>query len=350
MTMNIRNDLHGLTIFRFITAFYVFLFHCNLRYKAEVSEWLQSVIGNGAIGMSFFFVLSGFVMAWASRKGIKENYYRSRVARIFPAYFIMGLISIPFLFEYNLKQAITYILLFLTTAQSWFPDSFSQWNFGGSWSVSTEIFFYLVFPFLLPLIKKIPILSLSIAIIISSIIIPTSMILTNSADFPRYYVSPVHRLPEFVAGVALGCIFAQGFRFTRFNNSLLVLAIALLLFISPTNNIGWMQNNYITLPATCIVVYYLASAAINKNIITLPLIYLGKISYSFYLMQLPIMIYITKYHDTLASFPTWFIWTFLALINLVMASACYHFVEDNKTIKSFILNWKRKPNSSLELN
>jgi len=175
------------------------------------------------------------------------------------------------------------------------------------------------------------------------------VILTNSADFPRYYVSPVHRLPEFVAGVAIGCIFAQGFRFTRFNKSFLILAIASLLFISPTSNIGWMQKNYITLPATCIVVYYLASAAINKNIITLPLIYLGKISYSFYLMQLPIMIYITKYHDALASFPTWFIWTLLALINLVMASACYHFVEDNKTIKSFILNWKRKPNSSLEL-
>ncbi|HFT5251501.1 TPA: acyltransferase family protein, partial [Escherichia coli] len=149
-TMNIRNDLHGLTIFRFVTAFYVFLFHCNLRYKADISDWLQSVINNGAIGMSFFFVLSGFVMAWASRNGIKENYYRSRIARIFPAYLAMGLITAPFLFEYNITQITTYVLLFLTTAQSWFPDSFSQWNFGGSWSVSTEMFFYLVFPFLLP--------------------------------------------------------------------------------------------------------------------------------------------------------------------------------------------------------
>ncbi|MCT9843002.1 acyltransferase [Enterobacter sp. FS01] len=348
--MNIRNDLHGLTIFRFVTAFYVFLFHCNLRYKAEVSEWLQAVISNGAIGMSFFFVLSGFVMAWASREGIKENYYHSRIARIFPAYLAMGLISLPFIFEYNLTQITTYILLFLTTAQSWFPDSFSKWNFGGSWSVSTEMFFYLVFPLLLPLVKKRPTLALSIAILISSIIIPTSMILTNSTAFPFYYVSPIHRLPEFVAGIAIGCIFSRGFRITRFSNSLFIFAIASLLFISPTNNHSWMQNNYITLPATCIIVYYLASAAINKNIFTMPLIYLGKISYSFYLMQLPILIYITKYHDSLASFPTWFIWTLLGVINLVMASACYHFVEDNKVIKSFILNWRRKPKSSIELS
>lgn len=350
MTMNIRDDLHGLTIFRFVTAFYVFLFHCNIRYKAEVSDWLQSVITNGAIGMSFFFVLSGFVMAWASRNGIKQNYYRSRVARIFPAYLVMGLITVPFLFEYNITQITTYVLLFLTTTQSWFPDSFSQWNFGGSWSVSTEMFFYLAFPFLLPVIKKRPVLALGIAILISSIIIPTSMILTNGAAFPRYYVSPNHRLPEFIAGVAIGCIYTQGFRITRFNTSLFILALAALFFISPVNNNGWMQNNYATLPATCIIVYYLATAKINKNTFTLPLIYLGKISYSFYLMQLPIMIYITKYHDSLASLPTWLIWTFLAVINLMMASACYHFVEDNKTIKSFILNWRRKPSSSLELS
>ena len=176
------------------------------------------------------------------------------------------------------------------------------------------------------------------------------MIFTNSTAFPIYYVSPIHRLPEFVAGIAIGCIFSRGFRITRFSNSLFIFAIASLLFISPTNNHSWMQNNYITLPATCIIVYYLASAAINKNIFTMPLIYLGKISYSFYLMQLPILIYITKYHDSLASFPTWFIWTLLGVINLVMASACYHFVEDNKVIKSFILNWRRKPKSSIELS
>ena len=110
------------------------------------------------------------------------------------------------------------------------------------------------------------------------------MILTNSAAFPRYYVSPIHRLPEFVAGVAIGCIFSRGFRITKLNNTLFILSIASLFFIS------------------------------------------------------------------LASLPTWFIWTLLAFINLVMASACYHFVEDNKTIKSFILNWRRKPNSSLELS
>lgn len=343
--MNTRNDIHGLTIFRFITAFYVFLFHCNLRYKADTSEWLQQIISNGAVGMSFFFVLSGFVMAWASRICIKENYYRSRLARIFPAYLAMGAITLPFLFEYDLTHAATYIFLFLTTTQSWFPDSFSQWNFGGSWSVSTEMFFYLTFPFLLPLVKKRPFTILMVALFASSLIIPISMTLINSSAFPRYYVSPAHRLPEFIAGIAIGCLFSQGIRI-KYMNVLFLIAVTLLLFFAPSNNSGWMQNNYITVPCTCIIIYYIACSNINKNSLTLPFIYLGKISYSFYLMQLPIMIYITKYHETLISFPTWLIWMILAAINLVMASACYHLVEDNKNIKSFILNWKNKPNPS----
>lgn len=346
--MSTRRDLHGLTIFRFFTAFYVFLFHCNLRYQADVYKWLQSAISNGAIGMSFFFVLSGFVLAWASRNGIKENYYRSRFARIFPAYLVMGLITAPFLLEYKITHSISYVLLFATTSQSWFPDSFNQWHFSGSWSISTEMFFYLTFPLLLPLINKRPVIALSIAIFASSIIIPTSIMLTGSAMFPYYYVSPIHRLPEFVAGVAAGCIFIQGFRFTRFNTSIFILAILLLLFVSSHNNIGWMKRNYITVPATCLIVYYLAAATIKENKITKPLIYLGKISYSFYLMQIPIMMYISKHHEMLSALPVWFIWTILAVINLIMASACYHFIENNKAIKSAILTWGNKPNSSLD--
>lgn len=346
--MNLRNDLHGLTIFRFVAAFYVFLFHCNLRYKADVSAWWQSIIGNGAIGMTFFFVLSGFVMAWASKNGIKENYYRSRVARIIPAYLAMGAITLPFLSGHDFTHSITYILLFITTTQSWFPESFSQWNFGGSWSVSTEMFFYLIFPFFLPIIKKRPITALIIAVTFSSLIIPTSMILTNNAAFPRYYVSPIHRLPEFVSGVAIGCIFAQGFRIKNLKIAFIALALILLLLVSPKENNGWMRNNYATLPATCTIIYFLASANINKNVLTLPLIYLGKISYSFYLMQLPIMIYITMYHDIFSSLPTWLTWSILAAINLIMASACYHLIEDNKRIKSFILNYKLTKTSAVE--
>ncbi len=73
-----------------------------------------------------------------------------------------------------------------------------------------------------------------------------------------------------------------------------------------------------------------------------PLIYLGRISYSFYLMQIPIMLYQVKYLSFLSQLPTLEKWVFLFLVNLAMASACYHFVEDNDTLRKFIMRVGRR--------
>nr|WP_203219069.1 acyltransferase [Vibrio sp. S17_S38] len=284
--------------------------------------------------------MSGFVLAWASRDGIKENYYMSRIVRIYPAYLFMGLITIPFILEYDLFKVVTFIWLFITSTQSWLPSTFSFWNFGGSWSISTEMFFYLVFPFVLPFIKKKPVVYIFIAYIITSFIIPISLLLTNSADFPRYYVSPIHRLPEFVIGVGLGVIFTSGGRIKCFKNTLFLLAILGLVLISPSDNQGWMKNNYVTVLGSAYIVYFLAEIRFSMNIITKIFVYLGKISFSFYLMQLPILMFVDKYNYLLAHIPTWQAWSILGLINLCMACFCYHFVENNKKLKYILKNKK----------
>ncbi|WP_435948146.1 acyltransferase family protein [Dryocola sp. BD586] len=339
--MSQRNELYGLTIFRFIAAFYVFIFHCNLRYPADVSIWLAAIFKNGAIGMSFFFILSGFVMAWAYQDGIRENYLKSRIARIYPAYIAMGIISLPFIFSYDLAKITTYIFLYLTASQSWIPSSFSIWHFSGSWSVSTEMFFYITFPLLLPLIKRNPFLSIFIAYVATSLMVPLTMNINDRGWFPLLYIGPMYRLPEFVIGVALGCIYSSGLRLKKSLPILTPVAILVLLILSPVDNIGWVKNNFITVPATAVLIYCIACMDIANTRIAKPFIYLGKISYSFYLMQLPVMIYITNNHSILESMATWQAWLIIGIINILMASACYHIVENNVKVKAFIL--KAKP-------
>ncbi len=58
---NLPNDLKSLTSFRFFAAFWVFLFHLRSRIDYETS-WFWDIVSNGARGVDFFFILSGFVI------------------------------------------------------------------------------------------------------------------------------------------------------------------------------------------------------------------------------------------------------------------------------------------------
>lgn len=94
----VKKQLYGITIFRFVAAFYVFIFHMNIRENISSTPFINAFISNGAIGMSIFFILSGFILTYNYSSGTPDNYIRKRIARIYPAYMFMGLLCLPFLF------------------------------------------------------------------------------------------------------------------------------------------------------------------------------------------------------------------------------------------------------------
>lgn len=335
-----KKQLHGLTIFRFIAALYVFIFHCQIRYPIEAPNFITRVINNGAIGMSFFFVLSGFVMAWSARNGIRRDYVKSRVSRIYPAYIFMGVISLPFLFDIDSGKLIPTLALYFSGMQSWIPQSFSTWHFIGSWSVSTELFFYMVFPLIFPLINKKPKSSLFMAYVITSLIIPFSIEFGGSSNMPYFYISPIHRLPEFIVGVGLGVIYTNGLRVTlaKHKFALIVISLLLLTFVSPISNDGYMNRNFSTVLAVSFLVFVLACSKIEINALTRPFIWLGKISYSFYLMQIPIILFILKYNHIFLEMKHYQIWIAIGTSNLILAIISYYFIEEK-----FIAKTKKTP-------
>lgn len=326
--MNMKT-LNGLTIFRFVAAFYVFIFHCNIRFPAEIGDFLNRIVKNGAIGMTFFFVLSGFVMAWSSQGGVKSDYFARRLRRIYPAYIFMGLVSLPFIIDLKPQQIVPSLLMFITGTQAWIPSSFSLWNFIGSWSVSTELFFYATFPILFPLIKKRPGAFLLSSLAVTSLLVPFSIMLGSGSQFPLFYVSPIHRLPEFIIGVCAGVYFTNGIRLSR-RNSVLLIALSLLTLtvISTRMNSGFMTMNLFTVPATAILIFSLASLNVRDDGLAALPIYFGKISYSFYLMQIPLIMFIEKYHYLFNDMNTLSCWVGMFIANTIMACISYHFVEE----------------------
>ncbi|MCE1234975.1 MAG: acyltransferase [Hyphomicrobiales bacterium] len=148
--------LDALTSLRFFAAAMVMLFHFWAIFLGDVAP--PPPVALGYTGVSFFFVLSGFILTYTYERdgrfdgGGFERYAMHRLARIGPVYLMAIGLFLPFLTSSFLKEGATFRLVAaaVTTPfalQAWVPGSTTVINFPG-WSISTEAFFYLCFPLL----------------------------------------------------------------------------------------------------------------------------------------------------------------------------------------------------------
>lgn len=137
--------LDQLTALRFFAALMIVIHHSAdiFGIKAAGVNWGQ--------GVSFFFVLSGFILAYVyprlDSKPEVLRFWRARVARIWPAYlfcFALGLLLVRY--PWGTTTALANLLMI----QAWIPLSSFYFSYNAvSWSISTEALFYLAFPLLI---------------------------------------------------------------------------------------------------------------------------------------------------------------------------------------------------------
>ncbi len=224
-----RPELLELTSLRAFAALHVVLFH-NLFLMGDATRalpgWLLTLVGRGFVSVSFFFILSGFVLAYASCDTVtgfhaeRRSFWVARLARIYPLYLLGFLVDVPRAVSYFLGtntplvgalKALVSGGAYLTLVQAWLPPVSSAWNAPG-WSLSNEAFFYLLFPFLAGAVWRVrtawlwPLLAACCAV---SVLLTVPFVWGVDAwgqDFWRLLAgyNPLLRLPEFVAGVVLG--------------------------------------------------------------------------------------------------------------------------------------------------
>lgn len=164
-----------LTGVRAIAAYMVFLSHDNpfntSGPKSLLHVGLQSFVGCLAIGVSVFFVLSGFLITTRYEHSITlswqwaRRYIRNRVARIYPMDFLVTIATLigttinagydpSRLWKYySLKDKIFVVFLNLTFLRGFF-DRYRFTMAGQGWSLTVEECFYLLAPFLLLGLRK----------------------------------------------------------------------------------------------------------------------------------------------------------------------------------------------------
>jgi peptidoglycan/LPS O-acetylase OafA/YrhL len=215
-----RPRIDSLTGLRAVAAFGVFLTHAHESFFGDgPAAWVMLHFGSpGYTGVTFFFILSGFVLTWSHRRGDRPSaFYRRRFSRIAPAYWVTLLAGIALTSYLHRSRGVAPLLESLPSIvgiQAWFPER--QIYFGGNavgWTLSCEAFFYALFPALVLLLpRRGDHRIVAIAVLIVFTAAPTLMWIPFGHPPEWINILPLQRVTEFALGMLIAASLGSGWR------------------------------------------------------------------------------------------------------------------------------------------
>lgn len=295
------STLPSLTGLRWYAALLVFLYHVSVvqYFGGRPALLVKAAFGPGETGVSFFFILSGFVLSWSAPKVVRAApFWRKRFARIYPVHFATALLALALAFTLapGTKPGPTELVANLALVHAWIPKvGFYQSMNPVSWSLACEAFFYFLFPLLILLLRRLSSQGntiILVACLALEFLIPMlahHFLPARELNFLLYYFPPA-RLPEFVLGMALAQLVIAGrWRGPGLKTSL-AMAVAgyFLTFFLP------VQYSYFTCTAIGITCLLAATARADVESEPTPwrsrrAVKLGERSFAFYMTHLLVM-------------------------------------------------------------
>lgn len=315
-TPSTLRQLPSLTGLRFIAAALVFFFHSSLIFisfnpfadghVANGFRWLFSA--SGSMGVSFFFVLSGFVLTWSARpQDTTTGFWRRRLLKIFPNHIATWAMAMVLFASTAIPPKVWLPNLLLI--HSWFPNASNYLSLNApSWSLCCELLFYLLFPFLLRPVLRIKqsalwVLAGAMVAGMLAVELVATFLAPNSppaAGFPVTvwqfwfgYFFPPMRLFEFVLGMILArLVRADAFPKIRIFPAALLCVVGYAVALAVPFLFGLNL-------ATVIPISVLICAAARADIDGVPTVlrgrtmqWLGAVSFGFYLAQFLVLWFI----------------------------------------------------------
>ncbi|MEO6941441.1 MAG: acyltransferase [Terrimesophilobacter sp.] len=217
-----RVRLDSLTGLRWWAAFGVFAFHMRNLAPLPFDDLLA--IGNA--GVTFFFILSGFVLTWSSRPEVTTpTFWWRRFARIWPAHMVALIVAVPVFYSFAAHPTDAWVkpfslgilLLSVILIQGWWRDPTILFSGNpAAWTLTCEAFFYALHPAInrvLGRLAKRGALILAVSTVAVAVAYRVCVL-----NFPGSVFGevpwPIVRLTEFVIGMALARAIASGWRVT----------------------------------------------------------------------------------------------------------------------------------------
>jgi peptidoglycan/LPS O-acetylase OafA/YrhL len=348
--------VEALTGLRWFAAFGVFAFHIREFYPLPgMRDW--ALFGNS--GVTFFFVLSGFVLTWSfTPADSAPRFYWRRFARIWPALAVSTALAIPVFYAGRAlpfdHQARLGVLASLTGVQAWIPAVLFAGN-PAAWSLSDEGFFYALFPAVIRPLVRSP--GWLLALLALALVTADGWVrwwawgFTPTNDQTVWlFVSPIARVGEFLLGMVIASAIRRGWRCPVPVWLALALTAAAFwaLWYCQTHDQQWLPNvhvgkvvvhhaeqamNQVMGPVYGLLIASVASRDLRARWMVLrsrPLVALGKWSYAFYLVHATVLYWYAQHVAPPHLRPTWDNWrpaTIVFLAGLAVSVALYALVE-----------------------
>jgi peptidoglycan/LPS O-acetylase OafA/YrhL len=331
------HHMPALTGVRFFAIFHIFLFHLWSIYSLEkeppfdkmlstfdsMPAVLVNFLSHGYLSLSFFFVLSGFILAyhyWSPQGTISQpvkRFWFLRFSRIYPVHIIVFLLiiipgAVRLLSENTpVSLIVGSAVTSITLTQAWYPPYVPVWSWP-TWMISALVFLYFITPWLMKWLAQLTgkqMIGLLVAMPFISLIPTLVYILMMINGYEHNQNSeiffgsfPLFWLPHFVAGMLLTRAFSiSRFDYNRPRSSPGWLAwcdLAVLIFIviaclpGIEQPLKFLLVNGMLMPLYLIMIVDMArgNGLFSRLCSLTGMRFLGEISYSMYIWQIIVMI------------------------------------------------------------
>ena len=161
------------------------------------------------------------------------------------------------------------------------------------WSISTEFFFYFIFPFFLPLVLKV---NLRNALLVIAFVLLAYFslvaIFPSNLHHSQFYISPIFRVLDFFIGIILYLLrsyilpFDRRDKLIQIMQPLSILMLALFIIFHSQVDYVYRYASYYWLPMSFVILSFsFDSGVLGRMLAGRVFVYFGEISFGFYLFH-----------------------------------------------------------------
>jgi peptidoglycan/LPS O-acetylase OafA/YrhL len=295
---------------------------------------IHDFIRGGYLAVTTFFVLSGFVLSrsYRSTRWTGKNLLRygvGRFARVYPVYVLSLAVVAPFIFRDHTPGKASLVAAYGFLLQGWMGNLPVGWN-TPAWTLSCEIFFYLMFPLAAAFLEGSGWLK-TLAVALAACCLTRVLWALGVSD----EIKPLIHFSDFLMGIAASCAYDLLQRSGRRPHGawlyLTGAAVGAALIAYPQLLPPHVDLNSALRPlnALLLIGFALGGGPAARALSSRMAVYLGKSSYAMYILHVPILWWYPQYPGAICAA------TYLAVV--IGVSACvYHFLEEpaNRYLRS----------------